>query len=149
MKVGLIYVISSSDIQTTYVISFVFCSWIINEFEIYVPMIIMTYGMFIWEAGRDVCRDGKISEPQMGINPTTFWSPVRPFSYWATRSQMAEQRLRQVLVHMCDILLRKDRYLLYPTANSARKLRYSNEKHTSNHIQAKSYLSSKHLCDLT
>ena len=39
-----------------------------------------------------------ISEPQMGIEPTTFWSPVGHSNHWAIKTQMAERRLRYVLV---------------------------------------------------
>ena len=39
-----------------------------------------------------------ISEPQTGIEPATFLSPVRRSNHWATKTQMAERRLRYVLV---------------------------------------------------
>ena len=39
-----------------------------------------------------------ISEPQTGIEPATFWSPVRRSNHWATKTQMAQRRLRYVLV---------------------------------------------------
>ena len=39
-----------------------------------------------------------ISKPQTGIEPATFWSPVGRSNYWATKTQMAERRLRYVLV---------------------------------------------------
>ena len=39
-----------------------------------------------------------ISEPQTGIEPATFWSPVKRSNHWATKTQMAERRLRYVLV---------------------------------------------------
>ena len=35
-----------------------------------------------------------VSEPQTGIEPATFWSPVRRSNHWATRTQMAERRPR-------------------------------------------------------
>ena len=31
-----------------------------------------------------------VSEPQTGIEPATFWSPVRRSNHWATRTQIAE-----------------------------------------------------------
>ena len=39
-----------------------------------------------------------VSEPQTGIEPATFWSPVRRSNHWATRTQMAERRPRYVPV---------------------------------------------------
>ena len=44
-----------------------------------------------------------VSEPQTGIEPTTFWSPVRHPNHWATRTQMAERRPRYVPVRTRDI----------------------------------------------
>ena len=34
-----------------------------------------------------------VSEPQTGIEPATFWSPVRRYNHWATRTQMAERTI--------------------------------------------------------
>ena len=39
-----------------------------------------------------------VSEPQTGIEPATFWSPVRRSNHWATRTQMAERRPRCIPV---------------------------------------------------
>ena len=39
-----------------------------------------------------------VSEPQTGIEPATFWSPVRRSNHWAARTQMAERRPRCVPV---------------------------------------------------
>ena len=41
------------------------------------------------------------SNPQSWI----IWAPMKSFNYWATRTQMAEQKLRCVLVRWCDILI--------------------------------------------
>ena len=45
-----------------------------------------------------------VSEPQTGIEPATFWSPVRRSNHCATRTQMAERRPRCVPVRIatCD-----------------------------------------------
>ena len=37
-----------------------------------------------------------VSEPQMGIELATFWSPVRCSNNWATRTPMAGRRLRRL-----------------------------------------------------
>ena len=53
-----------------------------------------------------------ICEPQTGIEPTTFWSPVRRSNHWATRTQMAERRPRCVPVRMRDTAVSICQYIL-------------------------------------
>ena len=49
-------------------------------------------------------RKRESQKPQTGIEPAaTFWSPVRHSNHWGTGTQMAERRLRCVLVRTCDI----------------------------------------------
>ena len=43
-----------------------------------------------------------VFEPQTGIEPATFWSPVRRSNHWAIRTQMAERRPRCVPVRKRD-----------------------------------------------
>ena len=42
-----------------------------------------------------------ISEPQTGIEPTTFWWPVRRSNHWATKTQMASQGASST--YTCDL----------------------------------------------
>ena len=42
-----------------------------------------------------------ISEPQTGIEPATFWWPVRHSNHWATKTQMASQGASST--YMCDL----------------------------------------------
>ena len=42
-----------------------------------------------------------ISEPQTGIEPATFWWPVRRSNHWATKPQMTSQGASST--YMCDL----------------------------------------------
>ena len=54
---------------------------------------------YIWIQCKPFCYSSfianleDVSESQTGIEPATFWSPVRSSNLWATRIQMAERRL--------------------------------------------------------
>ena len=92
------------------------CDWSGSHYILI--MIGEIYKLDIWELGNILrwwmndCQalysKKTISEPQRGIEPTTFWWLVRHSNHWATKTQMESQGAS--LTYMCD--LRGSHYIL-------------------------------------